>query len=160
MIKTEKGDLLNANTTALVNTVNTVGVMGKGIALQFKEAFPNNTKKYIEACKNKELFPGKLLAIWDANLQLGEKLIINFPTKVHWRQPSKYEYIEKGLVALRKLIIQEKIQSIAIPPLGCGNGGLEWKIVKGMIYKFLEDLDIDVILFEPNDRIKEILQKQ
>ena len=93
MIKTEKGDLLNANTTALVNTVNTVGVMGKGIALQFKEAFPNNTKKYIEACKNKELFPGKLLAIWDANLQLGEKLIINFPTKVHWRQPSKYEYI-------------------------------------------------------------------
>ena len=160
MIKTEKGDLLNANTTALVNTVNTVGVMGKGIALQFKEAFPNNTKKYIEACKNKELFPGKLLAIWDANLQLGEKLIINFPTKVHWRQPSKYEYIEKGLVALRKLIIQEKIQSIAIPPLGCGNGGLEWEIVKDMIYKFLEDLDTDVILFEPNDKIKEILQKQ
>ncbi|MEA1848166.1 macro domain-containing protein [Chryseobacterium sp. MHB01] len=160
MIKTEKGDLLTANVTALVNTVNTVGVMGKGIALQFKEAFPNNTKKYIEACKNKELMPGKLLSVWDANLQLGKKLIINFPTKVHWRHPSKYEYIEKGLISLRELIIKEKIDSIAIPPLGCGNGGLDWSVVKKMIFKSLEDLNTEIILFEPNESIKEILQKQ
>ena len=160
MILLEKGDLLSTDAVALVNTVNTVGVMGKGIALQFKEAFPNNNKAYVDACKNKELVPGKLLAVWDSNLQQGEKLIVNFPTKVHWRQPSKYEYIESGLKALKILIEKEKIKSIAIPPLGCGNGGLDWSIVKGMIIKELDGLDTKIILFEPNERIKEILQKQ
>ena len=103
------GDMLKAKADALVNTVNTVGVMGKGIALQFKEAFPQNNKIYITACKNKELEPGKLLAVWDSNLLLGKKLIINFPTKTHWRQPSRYEYIENGLQALVVLIEKEKI---------------------------------------------------
>ena len=89
-----KGNLLDSTADALVNTVNTVGVMGKGIALQFKEAFPVNNKKYIDACKNGELQTGKLLMVKDQNALLGEKLIINFPTKKHWRNPSKYEYIE------------------------------------------------------------------
>lgn len=87
--------MLQADAEALVNTVNTVGVMGKGIALQFKEAFPFNNKVYVQACKDKELSIGKLLAVNDSNLLYGKKLIINFPTKTHWRQPSKYEYIEE-----------------------------------------------------------------
>ena len=156
----EKGDLLHAKAQALVNTVNTVGVMGKGIALQFKEAFPHNTKVYIEACKKKELEPGKLLAVWDTNLLLGCKLIINFPTKTHWRQPSKYEHIEKGLFALKDLIEKENITSIALPPLGCGNGGLDWNLVKPLIVHYLQDLPIDVYVYEPNDQIKQILQQQ
>ncbi len=154
------GDMLRAKADALVNTVNTVGVMGKGIALQFKEAFPRNNKIYIESCKRKELVPGKLLSVWDSNLLLGKKLIINFPTKTHWRQPSKYEYIESGLMALLNLIETENIKSIALPPLGCGNGGLEWSIVKPMIIKYLGQLPLKILVFEPNAAIKGILQKQ
>lgn len=160
MIKVFEGDMMQSGAEALVNTVNTVGVMGKGIALQFKEAFPSNNKIYIDACKNKELEPGKLLAVWDENLQLGRKLIINFPTKVHWRYPSKYRYIEKGLVALRELLQKEKIKSIAIPPLGSGNGGLDWNKVKPMIEQALNGLDAEIMIYEPNAAIKAILQKQ
>ncbi len=160
MVFFQKGDMLHAKAEALVNTVNTVGVMGKGIALQFKEAFLHNNKIYIEACKNKELQPGKLLAVWDNNLLLGRKLIINFPTKTHWRQPSKYEYIEKGLFALKDLIEKEKIRSIALPPLGCGNGGLDWNLVKPLIVQYLQNLPIDVYVYEPNEQIKQILQQQ
>jgi O-acetyl-ADP-ribose deacetylase (regulator of RNase III)/uncharacterized protein YwgA len=160
MIKFLTGDLLKADAQALVNTVNTVGVMGKGIALQFKEAFPANTREYIRACKEKKLSPGVMLPVWDSNLLYGKKLIINFPTKVHWKQPSKYEYIETGLVALKELIIKENIKSIAIPPLGAGNGGLEWGKVKKMITNALEDVNIDIQIYEPNAAIKEILQQQ
>ncbi len=160
MIEYVTGDLLNAKAEALVNTVNTVGVMGKGIALQFKEAFPYNNKVYVEACKNRELFPGKLLAIWDSNLLLGKKLIINFPTKIHWKQDSQYEYIENGLKALVRLIAQENIKSIALPPLGCGNGGLDWNVVKPMIKQYLGELPINVINFEPNAHIQQLLQAQ
>ncbi|MCE5178554.1 MAG: phosphatase [Bacteroidetes bacterium GWD2_45_23] len=160
MIKTVEGDMMHSGAEALVNTVNTVGVMGKGIALQFKEAFPNNSKSYIEACKRKELEPGKLLVIWDENLELGKKLIINFPTKIHWRHPSKYEYIEKGLTALRQLLLQQNIKSVAIPPLGSGNGGLDWKRVKPMIEQALSGLDTLIMIYEPNAAIKTILQKQ
>ncbi len=154
------GDMMQSDAVALVNTVNTVGVMGKGIALQFKEAFRQNNKVYIEACKRNELAPGKLIAVWDENLQSGKKFIINFPTKVHWRQPSKYEYIEKGLDALRILIQEENIPSIAIPPLGCGNGGLEWSRVKAMIEQKLSGLDIRIDIYEPNAAIKAVLQAQ
>ena len=160
MIKFITGDLLRSDAQALVNTVNTVGVMGKGIALQFKEAFAHNNKIYAQACKDKALEPGKLITVLDNNLIFGEKLIINFPTKVHWRNPSKMEYIEKGLKALRKLIIEEGIKSIAIPPLGAGNGGLDWNAVKPLIIETLEDLPIDIQIFEPNAAIKEVLQKQ
>ena len=160
MIKFIKGDLLKAEADALVNTVNTVGVMGKGIALQFKEAFPHNTKVYADACKKNELKTGQLLSVWDTNLLLGKKLIINFPTKIHWRNPSKYEYIETGLIALVELIQKENILSIALPPLGCGNGGLDWNIVKSMIKKHLEPLSLIVLVYEPNAEIKSELQKQ
>jgi O-acetyl-ADP-ribose deacetylase (regulator of RNase III)/uncharacterized protein YwgA len=160
MIKIVTGDLLRADAEALVNTVNTVGVMGKGIALQFKEAFAHNNKVYMAACKNHELKPGKLLAVKDSNLLYGDKLIINFPTKTHWRQPSRYEYIDAGLQALRELIISKQIKSIAIPPLGAGNGGLDWNEVKPRIIRALEDLSVDIQIFEPNAAIKAILQKQ
>ena len=155
-----KGNLLDSTADALVNTVNTVGVMGKGIALQFKEAFPVNTKKYTDACKTGTLQTGQLLAIKDQNALLGEKLIINFPTKKHWRQPSKYEYIEDGLKSLVELIKKENIKSIAIPPLGCGNGGLDWSRVKQLIEAYLSPLQADVYVYEPNAEIKSMLQQQ
>lgn len=160
MIRIVKGDMLKAKADALVNTVNTVGVMGKGIALQFKEAFPQNNKIYVEKCKKKELVPGKLLAVWDNNLILGKKLIINFPTKTHWKSPSKYEYIEKGLVALVDLIEKQQIKSIALPPLGCGNGGLDWSIVKPLMIEYLDSLSIEILIYEPNAAIKEMLQNE
>lgn len=160
MIKFITGDLLRSDAEALVNTVNTVGVMGKGIALQFKEAFPHNNKVYVQACKNKELEPGKLIAVLDSNLIFGEKLIINFPTKVHWRNPSKMEYIADGLSALREMIIEKGIKRIAIPPLGAGNGGLKWEDVKPLIISSLEGIDVDVQIYEPNAAIKEVLQKE
>ena len=160
MIQFLTGDMLQAKTEALVNTVNTVGVMGKGIALQFKESFPYNYKVYAEACKRNELAPGKLLAVWDNSMLLGKRLIINFPTKTHWRKPSEYAYIEEGLVALRELISEQEIASIALPPLGCGNGGLDWDIVRPMVEKHLSSLDSEIVVFEPNEHIKAILQKQ
>ncbi len=160
MIRFSTGDLLQAETEALVNTVNTVGVMGKGIALQFKEAFPHNYKVYADACKRNELAPGKLLAVWDESMLLGKRLIVNLPTKTHWRKPSEYSYVENGLIALQELITEQKISSIALPPLGCGNGGLDWNIVKPMIEKYLGGLSSDIVVFEPNDHIKAILQKQ
>ena len=160
MIQFLKGNLLDSTTKALVNAVNTVGVMGKGIALQFKEAFPVNNRKYMEACKAGLLSPGKLLAVKDHNALLGEKLIINFPTKKHWRHPSKYEYIEEGLKALVTLIKEQQINSIAIPPLGCGNGGLDWAKVKQMIVQYLEPLHVHVYVYEPNAEVRQILQSK
>lgn len=160
MIKIVKGNLMDSEADALINTVNTVGVMGKGIALQFKEAFPNNYKAYVKACKNNELEPGKLLAVWDQNIETGKKLIINFPTKVHWRNPSQYTYIEKGLVSLKVLLQKEKIKTIAMPPLGSGNGGLNWNNVKFLIEKELADIETIVFLYEPIEEIKTLLQKK
>lgn len=155
-----KGNLLEAQTQALVNTVNTVGVMGKGIALQFKEAFPINFKIYAAACKKKELQPGKLLVVKEQTLQ-GEKIIINFPTKTEWYMKSKYEYVEEGLKELVRVIEEYKIESIAIPPLGCGNGGLKWEKVKAMIEKHLGHLNqVNIQVFEPNEEVKEILKQQ
>jgi O-acetyl-ADP-ribose deacetylase (regulator of RNase III) len=155
-----KGNLLEANVKALVNTVNTVGVMGKGIALQFKEEFPINYKLYVSACKNKELVPGKLLVVKEQTLE-GEKFIINFPTKTEWFMKSKYEYVEEGLKALVKFIEENNIDSIAIPPLGCGNGGLQWDKVKSLLIQYLGPLkNIDIQIFEPSDAVKEILKKQ
>lgn len=160
MIRFTKGNLLTANAEALVNTVNTVGVMGKGIALQFKEEFPENFAIYADACKSGELVPGKLLITNEKNRAGEEKTIINFPTKLNWRNPSKYEYIKDGLVELVKAISERKITSIAIPPLGCGNGGLKWEIVKGMIEETLKDVDADICIYEPNSEIKSMLQSK
>lgn len=155
-----KGNLLDAKTQALVNTVNTVGVMGKGIALQFKEAFPMNYKIYAAACKKKELQTGQLLVVKEQTLE-GEKIIINFPTKTEWFMKSKYEYIEGGLRELAKVIEENRIESIAIPPLGCGNGGLKWEKVKLMIERYLGHLtNVSILVFEPNEAVKEILKQQ
>ena len=154
------GNLLDANVDALVNTVNTVGVMGKGIALQFKERFPINFKVYASECKEKRVVVGKMLVVKDNSMN-GEKLIINFPTKTEWFKKSQYDYIEEGLKDLRKVIEIYKIKSIAIPPLGSGNGGLKWDNVKSLMNKYLQNLeDVDIIIYEPNAAVKEILQQQ
>ena len=158
MIRFTKGNLMTSSAEALVNTVNTVGVMGKGIALLFKEEFPKNFATYAKACRSGELVPGKLLITKETNRAGEEKTIVNFPTKLHWRNPSKYEYITDGLTELVKAICQHNIKSIAIPPLGCGNGGLDWNIVKGMIEEALKDVDIDICIYEPNTEIKQTLQ--
>jgi O-acetyl-ADP-ribose deacetylase (regulator of RNase III) len=149
MITFKAGNLLDAPAEALVNTVNTVGVMGKGIALQFKKAFPHNFKRYREACSKGELTTGKLLVVKDSNLPTGEKLIINFPTKQHWKMPSKHEYIASGLIALVKFLKENPVKSIALPALGCGNGGLDWMAVKPMIIGILSELKMDIIVYEP-----------
>lgn len=150
MITYTYGNLLESEAEALVNTVNTVGVMGKGIALQFKKAFPANFLKYSEACRSRKLISGTLLVTRENNSRGQEKIIINFPTKQHWRYPSKYEYIHSGLTELVKIINAHKIKSIAIPPLGCGNGGLQWHIVKPMIENALKEINCNIIIYEPS----------
>jgi len=160
MIKYLTGNILDSTAQALVNTVNTVGVMGKGIALQFKNQFPNNYKTYKEACDKKELKIGDLLVTEEESLLSGKKFIINFPTKTHWRYPSEYDYIEKGLAALVDVIQEKKIESIAIPPLGSGNGGLDWTEVRAMIENKLQGLDCTIFLYEPSHAIKETLKKE
>ena len=136
------GNLLESEAQALVNTVNTVGIMGKGIALQFKKEFPNNYKLYSKACKEKAFNIGDLLVVKDTSLLLGDKLIINLPTKTEWRKPAEYTYIEVGLTKLAELIKERNIKSIAIPPLGSGNGGLNWSIVKQLIEKHLSNFTV------------------
>jgi O-acetyl-ADP-ribose deacetylase (regulator of RNase III) len=150
-VEIANGDLLEQRVDAIVNTVNTVGVMGKGIALQFKRKWPANFKAYEAACKRGEVVPCKMF-VFD-NGQLAEpKFIINFPTKRHWRQPSKLADIECGLEDLVKQIKTLRIRSIALPPLGCGNGGLEWSQVRPLIEKaFASVPDVEARLFEPSD---------
>ncbi|MEO6346767.1 MAG: macro domain-containing protein [Aquaticitalea sp.] len=160
MIHYIKGDIFQSKAEALVNTVNTVGVMGKGIALQFKKAFPNNFKVYTDAYKNNALRIGKMLVVKDSNITSGEKYIINFPTKMDWRKPSEYSYIEEGLDNLIQTLEAYKIKSVAIPPLGAGNGGLEWERVKRIIEDKLRGLDIEIQVYEPSTQIKEKLKKE
>lgn len=160
MLKFIKGNLLESEAEALVNTVNTVGVMGKGIALQFKNQFPNNYKIYAKACKNNEFHIGELLVTEEMSLLGGNKIIINFPTKTDWRKPSEYSYIEKGIIELVKIIRDRNIRSIAIPPLGAGNGGLEWEKVKRMMIYYLKDLETDIEIFQPNAAIEEVLKNE
>ena len=149
MIIYTTGNLLEAKAEALVNTVNTVGVMGKGIALAFKKRFPNNMQAYAEACKNGEVQTGKMFVTENDDL-LGAKWIINFPTKQHWRNSSKIEWVEEGLQDLRRFIIQNEVKSIAIPPLGSSNGKLNWQNVKPKIVDALGDLrDTKIIIYEP-----------
>ncbi|NLE09175.1 MAG: macro domain-containing protein [Dehalococcoidales bacterium] len=144
-----KGNVITADKEALVNTVNCVGIMGKGIALQFKQAYPDNTREYEKACKKGEVRPGRLFIYRTGRLG-NPKYIINFPTKSHWKARSKIQDIELGLDALKKEIIERNIKSIAIPPLGCGNGGLDWQDVKPLIKKSLSDLnDVHIQIFEP-----------
>lgn len=160
MIRYQTGNILESKAQALVNTVNTVGVMGKGIALQFKKSYPNNFKAYVDACKRNEVQVGKMFITRDSNLSSGEKFIINFPTKTDWRKPSEYSYIETGLDDFVKVLAKYNIRSVAIPPLGAGNGGLEWEKVRKIIEKKLNGLDTEIIVYEPSQQIREKLKKE
>lgn len=161
MINYKKGNLFNDfnETNAIINTVNCVGVMGKGIALQFKERFPENFNEYITNCNSGELTIGKsfVYAIPNTNPQ---KFIINFPTKNHWRNPSKLEYIEKGLDNLVNIIDEYNLTSVTMPALGCGNGNLDWELVKPLIEKKLSHLEnITFTVYEPNSDSTENVKK-
>lgn len=149
MIKFTKGNILKADVDALVNTVNTVGIMGKGIALAFKKAFPLNFTLYKKQCDNNEFSVGSIFLTNTG--QLTPKFIINFPTKKHWKGRSKIEFIVSGMKELVKTINTNQIKSVAIPPLGCGNGGLDWNVVKPIILRELNNIekDIEVIIYEP-----------
>lgn len=151
MIELTKGDILQADTEALVNTVNCVGVMGRGIALQFKNAYPLNYKEYKAACDRGEVQPGRML-VHERGTLTNPKYIINFPTKRHWKGKSRIEDIDDGLGALAKEIQQRGITSIAIPPLGSGLGGLPWKTVRACIEDKLSHLDnVEIRLYEPTN---------
>jgi O-acetyl-ADP-ribose deacetylase (regulator of RNase III) len=146
------GDLLKQDDVdAVVNTVNCVGVMGKGIALQFKNKWPGNFDAYQSACKAGKVRPGKMM-VFDAGAYAQPHFIINFPTKDHWRGNSNLAFIQDGLQDLVAQVRALDIRSIAIPPLGCGNGGLDWQDVKPLIEAAFATLaDVDVRLFEPGD---------
>lgn len=149
MIELTSGDILKDEADAIVNTVNCVGVMGRGIALQFKNAWPKNFKAYEAACARKELQPGRMF-IFETGQLTTPRYIVNFPTKRHWRGNSRIEDIESGLVALASDIKSRGIRSIAIPPLGAGLGGLDWDDVRPLIEKHLSPLvDVTVRIYEP-----------
>jgi len=150
MLRFTQGNLLEAPVEALVNTVNEVGVMGKGIALMFKEAYPESARLYEEACKRNELHVGRVLVTSSQQLH-GPRWIIHFPTKKHWRQPSRMEWVRDGLVDLVQQIRDRQIRSVAVPPLGCGNGGLEWNQVRREIETAFAELpEVDVAVFAPS----------
>ena len=159
MIQFIKGNLFESDAQALVNTVNTEGVMGKGIALQFKEMYPENFRLYRDACKRHLVKVGQMF-VTDESTLTGNKIIVNFPTKTTWRKPSEYSYIETGLRSLREVIVSRNIASIAIPPLGSNNGGLDWNVVKQMIVSQLQDLSCIVYLYEPSDAIAERMRSE
>lgn len=159
MIYYTQGNLLEANVEALVNTVNTVGVMGKGIALMFKERFPKNMDAYARACKNGEVITGKMFVTATDEL-VGPQWVVNFPTKQHWRSKSKMEWIEEGLQDLRRFINDKKIKSIAIPPLGSGHGGLDWQDVKPKIIEALSNIEgVDIWVYEPTKKYQNVAKK-
>lgn len=159
MIRYTTGNLLNAEADALVNTVNTVGVMGKGIALMFKEAFPENYRAYEAACKSGEVTTGRMF-ITRRNDLIRPYWIINFPTKHHWRGKTRPEWIDEGLADLKRVIRDEGIASIALPPLGAGNGGLDWNDVKPRIEQALSDLtDVDVLVYEPTRQYQNVTKR-
>jgi len=142
MLKYIEGDIFNSPAQVLVNTVNTVGVMGKGIALSFKKLYPDMFTAYRKECDKHRLVIGKLM-LWYGP----DHWVLMFPTKEHWRNPSKIEYIEKGLMAFTRRYADYNITSVAFPRLGCGNGELDWKEVKPVMEKYLKDLPIDVYIY-------------
>jgi O-acetyl-ADP-ribose deacetylase (regulator of RNase III) len=149
MIEYKIGDILAEDAEALVNTVNCVGIMGRGVALQFKKAWPENFKAYAAACRREEVQPGRMF-VFETREITGPRYIINFPTKRHWRGKSRIEDIEAGLEALVQEIRTRGIRSVALPPLGAGLGGLDWQEVRQRIESAFENLDnVRVIVFEP-----------
>lgn len=152
MIKYKTGDILDENAEALVNTVNCVGFMGRGISLQFKKAWPENFKAYAAACRRQEVQPGRMF-VFETGRLTNPRYIINFPTKRHWRGKSRLEDIEVGLKALIAEIRERKIRSVAIPPLGAGLGGLAWSTVRVRIDEAMRDLsEVAIVVFEPTSK--------
>lgn len=150
MIRYTKGNLLEAPAEALVNTVNEVGVMGKGMALMFREAFPESAAAYRQAAKRGEVRVGRVMVTRNDAL-VGPRWIIHFPTKKHWRHPSRLEWVREGLKDLVRVVLEHGIRSVALPPLGCGSGGLEWTEVRREIHAVLAGLeDVEVIVYEPS----------
>jgi O-acetyl-ADP-ribose deacetylase (regulator of RNase III) len=149
VIRFVQGNLFDSQAEALVNAVNTVGVMGRGVALEFKNRFPENDSAYRAACKRDELIVGKMFVV-ETSLEQ-PRWIINFPTKQHWRNPSKLEFVRDGLEDLVRVIEALKITSVALPALGCGTGRLEWKTVRALLGAALEPVDhVAFEIFEPH----------
>lgn len=149
MIRTGTGDLLEANVDALVNAVNCVGVMGRGIALQFKRAWPEMFEVYRAEAAANRVVPGRI-QVWPTGRLQGPRFILNFPTKRHWQDPSRLEDIDAGLIDLVAQIRELGIGSIAVPSLGAGNGGLDWAVVRPRVVRALEPLvHVEVLLWEP-----------
>ncbi|MBI2492070.1 MAG: macro domain-containing protein [Candidatus Rokubacteria bacterium] len=148
MIELKRGNILEADVEALVNTVNCMGVMGRGIALQFKQAFPENFRQYQRACRVGEVRPGKMFVVQTG--LMNPRFIINFPTKRHWKGKSRLTDIEAGLRDLVTEVKRLGLRTVAVPPLGCGSGGLNWQDVRPVIESALSTLpDVHVLLFEP-----------
>ena len=154
MIEFVKGNIFSSNVEALVNPINCVGVMGKGLALQFKNKYYNMFIEYQLLCKNDKIKVGKMY-VYDTGLLDNPKYIINFPTKTHWRNPSEYKYIRDGMDDLVKVIKNKNIKSIAIPKLGCGLGDLDWNIVRATICGKLRPLlnDVEIKIYD-NDNMQ------
>ena len=149
MIRFKTGDMFAEEADALVNTVNCVGVMGRGVALQFKRAFPSNFEAYAAQCRRGEMKPGRVF-VFETSSNVPPRYIINFPSKRHWRGKSRLEDIESGLRSLVREIRDRHIRSVAIPPLGSGLGGLDWSLVRARIIDAFADVDdIEVVVFEP-----------
>ena len=159
MITYTQGNLLESHAEALVNTVNTVGVMGKGIALMFRERFDRNFNLYAAACKGKQVKVGQMFVTETGELD-GPRWIINFPTKDHWKGNSRLEWVESGLEDLKRVLRARKIRSVAVPPLGAGNGGLDWPTVRARIESTLSDLeDVEVIVYEPTNQYQNVAKR-
>ncbi len=148
MIELRTGDLLDSGAQAIVCTVNTKGAMGKGLALSCAERFVGLLRAYTDACERGEIRTGSMWT-FDTGLLIGPRLVICFPTKEHWIHPSRIEWVEDGLAALARTIRSEGLESVAVPPLGCGLGGLDWRSVKARIYSALNDLHATVELYPP-----------
>ncbi|KKR00036.1 MAG: Appr-1-p processing domain protein [Candidatus Woesebacteria bacterium GW2011_GWB1_39_12] len=143
------GNIFDSDCDILVNTINCVGVMGKGVALECKKRFPQNFKEYWKACKDEQIHPGEIFIF-----QENGKTIINLATKNHWKNSSRLEWVEKGTIALARLLRASGGSTIAIPPLGCGNGNLKWQDVRPILEKYLSDIpDVEICIFEPESEI-------
>src|ERR1039457_4378235 len=145
MVTTKTGDMFSSEAQTLVNTVNCVGVMGKGVALAFKERFPEMYRDYVRLCDARRVQLGEPYLY----KQLTGPWILNFPTKDHWRSVSRLSDIIRGLQYLEEHYEEWGITSLAVPPLGCGQGGLEWRVVGPTLYRHLSRLNIPVELYAP-----------
>jgi O-acetyl-ADP-ribose deacetylase (regulator of RNase III) len=157
MIKFVGGDFFDYHADIRINTVNCVGVMGAGVALQFKDKYPKMYDEYVKACNSESIKIGHP-QVWQDNSAFSNDrtIIINFPTKNHWKNPSKYEYIEEGLEWLKGFLKDKPGLTITVPALGCGHGGLDWAIVKGMISTYLQDIPMTILVFEPESSNKNL----